>query len=323
MIGVVILNYNNWDDTFQCINSLLMSKQLNEYRIYLIDNRSTIKITDNMRNLVDNNKDIINFVINDKNAGYAAGNNIGIKMALVDGCDYLLVSNNDILFNNAVLDELVDGFLIDPEIGITAPVLLDDNLKPRYISMLKETNYSVKVFHRTFIRLFLSKKKRETYRLDPPFLKQFYYVHAASGAFFMMSKECAKSITPFDENTFLYEEELIIGKCMEHLGYKTIVLPNIRVLHIGGKSTETVSVFSFTESVKSEIYYLIIYLKANKIQVNFLYMIRFFSYISRCLKYKDFRKNFVNFVKETRRHNKKWRRIIKNDRMKNRKEKIK
>lgn len=41
-----------------------------------------------------------------KNLGYAAGNNVGIKEALQDGCEWLVISNNDIVFCENAISEM-------------------------------------------------------------------------------------------------------------------------------------------------------------------------------------------------------------------------
>ena len=299
MVGVVILNYNNWDITYKCLDSLLSSYQKNRYLIYLIDNNSSIEMSDKVKIIIENRKDKINFLRNTENKGYSAGNNLGIKQALDDQCDYILVSNNDIFFKKNVIDELVEAFMIDDSIGIVAPLLLDINGLEQNISMCMRTNYSDKLIYRTPLRHFFSKKKLLNYYIYPPYLDKYYKVHAASGACFMVSRRCALDITPLDENTFLYEEELIIGVVMENKCYQTIILPLTKVVHAEGQTTKLVKAFSYIEFVKSEIYYCRIYLNVGRVRVFILFFIRFISYVFRCLKSRDYRKYFNVFFRDS------------------------
>ena len=95
-IGVVVLNYMTFESTIECIDSL---KKFNDNRvnIYIIDNCSTNNSYDilNEKYLNDNKIEVIK---NEFNGGYAAGNNVGVKKALEDNCDYIIISNNDIIF---------------------------------------------------------------------------------------------------------------------------------------------------------------------------------------------------------------------------------
>lgn len=300
MIGIVILNYNSWQETFNCIKSILNSKQNHNYKVYLIDNNSTDIISEELKKLILSNEHEIYFEISNKNGGYSAGNNIGIHRALEDNCDYVLISNNDIMFSDYVLDDLVSGFSLDENIGIVSPVLIRDNNKPYPIRMKTKTTYSKKIFHLTFLNIFLSKNKKEEYIINPPFVKKYYYVDSSSGAFFMMKRKAALAITPLDENTFLYEEELIIGERMRENKFKTLVLTNTNVKHIGGQSTKSVKAFSYTEFVKSEIYFCSKYLKVKKWKINLLFYFRLISYLKACVKNSSFRKYFKTFLIETK-----------------------
>ena len=115
----------------------------------------------------------------------------------------------------------------------------------------------------------------------------------------MMSKECAAEITPFDENTFLFQEELIIGIQMEKKGLITIYNPLCEVIHEHGQSTKSVKAFSFISFVESEIYYCRKYLNAPIISLLPLYLIRSCSFMGRCIYNKDFRENCLNYFKKT------------------------
>lgn len=104
MIGIVILNFNGWDMTMNCIESIRKSCKIS-YKIYIVDNASTIQMTKKFKLLIDNSYDC-ELLINQKNRGYSAGNNVGIKRALEDNCEYILISNNDVIFKNESIENL-------------------------------------------------------------------------------------------------------------------------------------------------------------------------------------------------------------------------
>ena len=77
MIGIILLNYNEWDLTVDCVDSIRNTTNT-EYRIYIIDNGSATKTTDRFQEMIRKGKDI-ELIRSDVNLGYAGGNNIGIS----------------------------------------------------------------------------------------------------------------------------------------------------------------------------------------------------------------------------------------------------
>ena len=101
MIGIIILTYNNWEETKRCIESIVNFPPEEDYHIYCIDNGSSVRSPFDFEKQYG--KQILTLICTGKNLGYAAGNNVGIKEALQDGCEWLVISNNDIVFcENAI-----------------------------------------------------------------------------------------------------------------------------------------------------------------------------------------------------------------------------
>lgn len=123
---------------------------------------------------------------------------------------------------------------------------------------------------------------------------------------FIFTSESPIHITQLDENTFLYEEELIIGYRMKKTHFQTIILSQVHVIHLEGQTTKNVSAFAYTEFVKSEIYYCIEYLQTRGFKLYLLFYIRCISFLLRSLKYKTYRKYLRTFMSQTRNSLKKW-----------------
>ncbi|MDI7744014.1 glycosyltransferase family 2 protein [Lysinibacillus fusiformis] len=299
MIGIVILNYINWDETARCINSIFSNETKCKYHIYVVDNASPVGQTDEVNQLLNDPR--ITFIQKKINDGYSAGNNVGIKQAIKDGCKEVLISNSDILFEKDSIYQMWKFLNDNNSVGIVGPkiYLPDGNvqminmgvktgLKEKYMYLLRKTIFYP--FVKDFVRKFCA--------LDQDLTKPFE-VHSVSGCCFMMSGSCVKEITPFDENTFLYQEELIIGIRMEEKGYKTIYLPDSQIVHAHGQSTKHIKAFSYTCLVQSEIYYFKYYIKSSIIALIPLLLIRAAKYFSFSIKDNDFRKNTGNFFLKT------------------------
>jgi GT2 family glycosyltransferase len=157
-VSIVILNWNGWKDTLECLESVYKIRYPN-YNIILLDNASndeslekikgylngkikvnspffdysenkSIKFKEYLKREIEPlkikdehymNRELI-LIENDKNYGFTEGNNIGIRYALdILNSDYILLLNNDTVVDNCFLDELVKVAEDDSQIGFVGP----------------------------------------------------------------------------------------------------------------------------------------------------------------------------------------------------------
>lgn len=115
-VGVILLNYNNYTDTEECLESLLKISYVN-YKIYVVDNCSTdSSFTQLTCKYQENNRIIL--IQSGKNGGFSFGNNIGIKAAIDDECCYILILNNDTIVDRHFLTHLMAAAEKDPSLGV-------------------------------------------------------------------------------------------------------------------------------------------------------------------------------------------------------------
>lgn len=148
-VVIVILNWNNWQDTLSCLRSLQMSSDQTIYDIIVCDNGSSDDSMQRIRECADNglwelfeidcnftlNKNIIDakrhnqrlFLINnEENLGFAGGNNVGIRFALKFlGPKYIWLLNNDTEVTNGALDTLVGAIEESESLGSAQSLLLN------------------------------------------------------------------------------------------------------------------------------------------------------------------------------------------------------
>lgn len=143
MVYIIVLNWNNSEDTISCISTLLKQNYI-YFRIVLVDNDSTddslIKILAFLKKSCQNylhlsesesyldeeiHTNKITVISATSNKGYAGGNNIGIKYALQSNdCKYIWVLNNDTEVESNSLSLLVSEMERDKEIGILGSKLV-------------------------------------------------------------------------------------------------------------------------------------------------------------------------------------------------------
>ena len=103
MVGIVISNYNGWQDTLVCLDSL-QKQTFTDFEVILIDDASPNDSVAQLQNKLPPNTV---FLPQERNVGFAAANNIGMRRALDDGCDFALLLNNDTSVRPDFLEKLL------------------------------------------------------------------------------------------------------------------------------------------------------------------------------------------------------------------------
>ncbi len=296
MIGIVILNYKNWDDTRHCVESIHKNPPEDAYQIILVDNASENRPEYDLEGWVRKHR--ILFIQNKKNLGYNAGNNVGIRKALETGCSAVLISNNDVKYFPGSIQCMRDYLKKHPRTGIVGPKILDGHGRVQKSCICRRVGLKEKYLVCTKANLLFRNSYRSYFGFDRDYNKTFP-VYAVLGCCFMMSRSCAEAVAPFDEHPFLYEEEAMLGIRMEQAGLETVYDPQAAVVHLHGGSTKYHRAAAFTQNVRSEIYYCKNYLKAADWQIYPLYFYRILLYLLRCAKSREFRKDWNCFLKTT------------------------
>jgi len=120
LVSIVVLNWNNYEDTAECLESLKKLSYPN-YDVIVVDNGST----DNSGEYIEEEFTDIDVVFTGENLGFAGGNNIAIQKALAHGSQYIWLMNNDILISEEnCLDDLVTTMETNNGIGIISSLIL-------------------------------------------------------------------------------------------------------------------------------------------------------------------------------------------------------
>lgn len=119
LVYIITINWNGIDDTIECLDSLKGITYPN-CKIIVVDNGSknnqAEKIKEKFRN--------IELIKNKKNEGFVIANNQGIKLALKNGADYILLLNNDTIIKNDFLNILIEYAEKDNNVGILSPKII-------------------------------------------------------------------------------------------------------------------------------------------------------------------------------------------------------
>lgn len=117
-IFLIILNYNGGKFILTCLESLRIIRSENfDLSVLVIDNASM----DNSVSLIRKKYPKINIIKNRENLGFAEGNNVGIRYALNNGADLVILLNNDTIASTDFIKGLTEIFHKDKKIGIASP----------------------------------------------------------------------------------------------------------------------------------------------------------------------------------------------------------
>ena len=291
--ALIILNYNNWEDTMNCVASV---EKYNTARIkyIVVDNGSpregTVEALDRRLSEMfvgryaryEEGEEVkcplpyMTLLVSKVNDGYACGNNKGLRIAYGDEeIDYVMILNNDTLFIQDIIPGLVEKYPQLDKAAIISPLLLkkdgtsiDYNCARRVITV-NEMIYSHLFFYFDPFRWKKRMLKRQQILLKNPNFLNYDYIEAdvLSGSCMLLDKKVFMRINGFDTGTFLYNEENILYQKFSGLGYMSYVMPQYKCIHLGASSTKkSPSLFILKVGIASATYYLENYSGANRFQ---------------------------------------------------------
>lgn len=296
MYGVVILNYNVAKDALIAANSVVNCAEKEDYRICIVDNASS---KGNEQEILKEGANAIphtDLLFLNDNRGYAHGNNEGVKylMGKYD-LDYIVIMNPDVEIRvKGTIDRLLDAIDGTKYCGVQ-PIVWTQSMKGKkenltsirrvysYADCLIENNFLLK-------RTFKERSKHQVYYEQRPYKENIEF-DVPSGAFFIVKTSLIKELGElFDDRTFLYSEEIILGYRLKKLNLKMLFVPSEYVIHEGGKSigsnSKKVTKFAVREELKSTELYLRDYLKCNSIQIALVKVVKWIDYYIKTLSYK-------------------------------------
>ncbi len=118
-IGIVTITYNS-AQVIEPFMECVMRQTHSDFLLYIIDNVSSDNTLELLRRFKDER---IILLANEQNVGVAAGNNQGIRQAIQDGCEEILIVNNDVEFEDTLLEKL-SRQLVELNCSLVAPKMM-------------------------------------------------------------------------------------------------------------------------------------------------------------------------------------------------------
>ena len=252
MVVVVILNYNDGKNCLKVAKNAL--NDCNIDKVIIVDNCSPDGSYSLLKQQQSENLIVLQ---SDKNGGFAYGHNVGIRFAISQyNPEVLLTINSDVIVKNNVLDQLIEFIKKNERYGLVSCAIRekDGTLSP--LSNWSFPSYSSLCLRCSWIyRKVKSKEKTE------PLINitgEAVEVDAIRGSLMCFNGKALRTVNGFDEHTFLYYEENIMGKKMKAAGYKVAFLPQIEYFH-NHKQSAGVRYADIRPSLESAYYYATMY----------------------------------------------------------------
>lgn len=300
-VSIIILNYNGYLDTIECLESMSCINYPN-YHVIVVDNNSKDNSYEYLYDYIkekDNNR--ITLLKTESNKGYSAGNNFGIQYALEKGTDYILILNNDTVFVEDIIYKLVNVAEINNDIGIIGPKVVNVHKQLDWPCARNNLDMKTIFFVYTFMgraifgknnKLF-AKHTYNFYNIDS--LKKVY---AIGGACMLIKSSVFKNIGLLDEKTFIGFEEFILSEKCKNNMVNIYTLPEAVLIHKGSQSLKKVKAFCTIEGDKSEYYFYKTYLKMSSFKLQIIKFVRIIEYLLLSFCDKEYLKSMKNFMCE-------------------------
>lgn len=258
-IALIILNYNTWELTIDLIKQIGKIEAISSLSdIVVVDNASP----NNSKIELENLKLTYNYELieNDHNAGYAAGNNLGLRYACSKGYQYAFIVNNDIIFEDesiltkmlGVFSEVQDIVVVSPDIHSPDGYLYNrDRVRPSIWDM-------------TVGAIAYKKKGRGEIKTG----QTWCYTYRPQGCCMLVELNKLKEVDFLDEHTFLYCEEIILAERLMKKNYQCACCVETSVIHNHSYTVKkSLSKLKFIKSnLDSYDYYLKKYREMNLVK---------------------------------------------------------
>ena len=233
-VSVIIVNYNVKDLLVNCVDSILSSSGDLKLEIIVVDNNSFDGSAEQLK-LKFKDTPAVKVIESRVNLGFAKANNLGAKSAKGK---YLLILNPDTIVQEDTIEKTIKFYEDNQKAGAVSCKLVLPNGKLDLACRRSFPRPSVAIYRILGLsKLFPHSKTFARYNLTYLDENQTYEVEAICGAFMMIKKEIYEKVGGFDEDYFMYGEDLDLCFRIKQAGYKIFYYSGNSIIHFKGEST--------------------------------------------------------------------------------------
>jgi len=215
LVYIIILNWNGWQDTVDCVESCLKLNYPN-FHILIVDNGST----DDSDVVLREKFPTMDFIQTGANLGFAGGNNVGIRHALDRSADYLWLLNNDTVVDPEALSELVRVIEGGPKRGAVGSKIFYYD-QP---GLLWFAGGGIRELSKISYHIGAKQRDSDQFQEDRP-------VDFITGCSFLIRRQALEEAGLMREEFFLYCEDTDWTLRLHSAGWETWWAANSRIWH--------------------------------------------------------------------------------------------
>ena len=230
-LSIIIVNWNVKSLLEKCLESIFRETRDLNYEVIVVDNNSKDGSQEFLSQLEKKGK--IKLILNQTNLGFAKANNQALDLAKGE---FILFLNPDTEILDQAIVKAVKFMRQHEDWGIMGCQLIDKN---------GQVQMSVRRFPTLISQILILLKLHHLFPKLTPLKKYFFSdfdysrvqeVDQVMGAFLLTKHKIINQIGGFDENFYLWFEEVDFCKRVQNAGWKVIYNPEIKIIHHGGQS---------------------------------------------------------------------------------------
>ncbi len=215
-LKIIIVNYNQINDTIECVNSLMDAGALLN-QIIIVDNNSSDNSVKILKEQYEGDITILDLK---ENKGYPYGLNKGIPKALEEGAEWLLLMNNDVAVDKGFLVELQRAVNECPEAKLIGPTILYYD-QPEIIWYI---GYRIVPGTLIGVRSFRGQKYNEK-------ISRYINIDVMHGCTMMVHKSVFNQIGLFDDSSLIYGDDADFSFRARKAGFQMIAATRAKMWH--------------------------------------------------------------------------------------------
>lgn len=299
-VAVILINYKDYAKKYlpECLASLRQqSYPKDSFKIFIVDNATSSETAEYLRTAVPEAE----IILEEKNSGFAEGNNLAMRRALDANYDYIVLFNMDTVADPRWLEELVTAAEADKSVGAVQSLIRLHPETEKINSLGNEMHFLGFGFCRGY--------GEKISNLKPPISRQFFY---ASGASVLYPVKVLREVGIFDSEFFMYHEDTDLSWRIRQAGYK-VVLAEKSIMYHKYQFSRSILQFYYMERNR-----MIMMFENYRFGTLILIFLPFLFMELGMLAYAAFRGMFWTKIRAYGYffHAKNWRRMIKNKKTK-------
>ena len=236
-VSIIIVAFRDKDKLRTTLKAVYASATHYQYEVIVIDNDSADGTSDMVRQEFLSQPEIAAKTVfyENTNEGFGKGNNRGIKMAKGE---YVLLLNPDTKVEPDTLQIMMGFVKSHPEVGIATSKLVKANGELDWACRRSFPDPAVAFYRLSGLsKIFKKSKKFAAYNLTHKSVDEETEIDSCCGAFMLISPQCLQTIRGFDEDFYMYGEDIDMCYRAQQAGFKIWYYPKATTIHYKGQSS--------------------------------------------------------------------------------------